>query len=129
MATKITLRWKTISMKALQTRRCGSGSAACSTRSTSTRRMRGRSGSNSHPSLNMLAGLAGDSGAHVPHQPVSAATKSGRGRKPKASQSATVGASLPASLSSTRQPPQTADLSRIHVRCKPNSQVLDLGAT
>jgi hypothetical protein len=63
-----------------------------------------RSASKWHPSLSMPAGPGEDSAVNrgVPSQAAGTVVTSGRGRKSRASRSASVGASLPALWSSTR---------------------------
>src|SRR5216683_5621852 len=89
------------------TRRSGSGLAARSTRSISTRRMPGTSARGRHPSLSMLVRLDEDSvaGRRELHQLASAAATSGRGRKLTVFRSATAGACQRASPNSMRPLP------------------------
>jgi nucleoid-associated protein Lsr2 len=76
-----------------------------------SKRTPGRSVSSSRLSSSTPARLAGDSaaGPGVPQHAGSAAAISGRGRKARASRSATADASPPASLSSTKPPPKAPD--------------------
>jgi len=80
------------------------------TRSISTRRTPVRSASKWHPSLSMPAGL-GEDGAINRGVLSQAGTvvMFARGRKTRASRSANVGASRPASLNSTKPPPKDPD--------------------
>ena len=72
----------------------------------------------SRPTSNMPGRLDQDSAAGLrePHQAVSAAAISGRGRKTAASLSASVGASRPALSSSTKPPRQGPEASPDHGR-------------
>ena len=112
---------RTTLMEAPLTRPCGSGSTARNTRSTSERRMPASSVGRSRPTSNMPVRPDEDSaaGRRVTHRAASAAAISGRGRKTRASRSASVAASRRALSSSTKPPRQERDASANQRRHEP----------